>query len=373
MPDSRMQLLAKKVINHSVSLQRGEKVMITCTLDTLPLAKAIVREAYAAGGIPFVNFVSEELTGEINRGASKEQIAYIIQKDSWKSVEMDAAINLNVARNEHELDISPKEQQRMVEKWSYEYKIDKGILPTPPRLKWTVLLYPSYPVARAAKMPVDEYENLYFAACLIDYACLAKTMEILRSMMNAANRVHILGEGTNLNFSIEDCAAEISAGTWNMPDGEVLCSPKIDSANGYITYNIPSQQKGLTFENVRFACKDGLIVNATANYTDELNAILDCDNGARRIGEFALGTNPAIHRPTGSILFDEKMSGSFHFTPGQQIARIGNGNNSQLHWDLVHSNLPQYGGGEIWFDSTLIQKDGRFTSKELASLNPSCS
>lgn len=370
MADPRIEELARRIVTYAVALNKDEKVMINCTPDALPLAKAIVREAYKVGGVPFVNFISEDLTGELNRGATREQTEYLVENEAWKTRDMAAIVNINVPQNVYELDIAARPQREAVAKWTYETKCRIGIAPMRPDMKWTVLTYPSYSVARNAEMPLEEYEELYFAACLIDYEKLSVAMNALARRMMEADMVHIKGVGTDLTFCIKDCPTEISAGTWNVPDGEVLCVPVIDSANGYITYNVPSLQQGIVFENVRLELTNGKITGATANRTAELNAILDTDDGARYIGEFALGTNTAIKRPTGSILFDEKMAGSLHFTPGQQIARIGNGNQSQIHWDLVYCQLLEYGGGEIWFDKELVRKDGMFLAKEFELLNP---
>ena len=128
--------------------------------------------------------------------------------------------------------------------------------------------------------------------------------------------------------------------------------------------------QGFKYENVSFTFENGKIVNATANDTDRINHYLDTDEGARYIGEFAIGVNPNINNAICDILFDEKIAGSIHFTPGNSYDDVGNGNVSAIHWDLVLIQTPEYGGGEIWFDDVLIRKDGRFVLPELDCLNP---
>jgi aminopeptidase len=155
-----------------------------------------------------------------------------------------------------------------------------------------------------------------------------------------------------------------------VPDGEVYTAPVKNSVNGKITYNTPSPYQGIFHQQVSFTFKDGKIIEATSDQTDKLNEVLDTDEGARYIGEFALGLNPAIKEPMGNILFDEKIRGSLHFTPGDSYDETENGNSSSVHWDLVLIQRPEYGGGEIYFDDVLIRKDGIFVINELKGLNP---
>ena len=154
-------------------------------------------------------------------------------------------------------------------------------------------------------------------------------------------------------------------GMFNRPCGETGMGIVQGTANGTIRYNIPSHYKGTLFTDVELTFRDGVIVHATANDTKRLNQILDTDPGARRIGEFAIGFNPLITKPMNDTLFDEKMRMSLHFTPGN-----GGNNPSEIHWDLVQSHDPAYGGGEIWFDDVLVRKDGLFVIDELKGLNP---
>ncbi|TGU85018.1 aminopeptidase, partial [Mesorhizobium sp. M00.F.Ca.ET.186.01.1.1] len=155
------------------------------------------------------------------------------------------------------------------------------------------------------------------------------------------------------------------AGEANIPDGEVFTAPVRDSVNGTISYNTPSPYQGFTYDNIKLTFKDGKIIEATANDTTKINEVFDTDEGARYVGEFAIGVNPYIQNPMKDILFDEKIDGSFHFTPGQAYDDAFNGNKSSIHWDLVMIQRPEWGGGEIWFDDRLIRKDGRFVVPEL--------
>jgi aminopeptidase len=225
-------------------------------------------------------------------------------------------------------------------------------------------------MAQLANTSTEAFEDFYFDVCNLDYAKMSEAMDPLVDLMNKTDVVQIKGPGTDLTFSIKDIPAIKCAGNYNIPDGEVFTAPVKDSVNGTITYNTPSPYQGYTFENVKLTFKDGKIVEATANDTDRINRIFDTDEGARYIGEFAIGVNPYILHPMQDILFDEKIDGSFHFTPGQCYDEAANGNKSAIHWDMVNIQRPDYGGGEMYFDGVLIRKDGRFVIPELDGLNP---
>ena len=226
--------------------------------------------------------------------------------------------------------------------------------------KWSVLRYPNDAMAQLAGVSTEEYEDFYFRACLVDYEKMGRAMEHLEALMDRTDKVRIVGPGTDISFSIKDIPAIKCAGGCNIPDGEVYTAPVRDSINGVITYNTPSEYNGFTFENVRLTFKDGKIVDCDGNDKERLEKVFNTDEGARYVGEFAIGVNPYITKPMNNILFDEKIAGSIHFTPGNCYEDAPNGNKSAIHWDLVLIMTPEYGGGEIWFDDVLIRKDGRF-------------
>ena len=236
--------------------------------------------------------------------------------------------------------------------------------------KWVILRYPNPSMSQLAGMSTEAFEDFYFNVCNLDYAKMYKAMDALKTLMDKTDRVRITAQNTDISFSIKGLNAVKCSGECNIPDGEIYTAPVKNSVNGRITYNAPSINQGLKFENVSLLFKDGKIVEATGNYTEKLNEIFDTDEGARYVGEFALGVNPYIDKPIGDILFDEKISGSIHFTPGQCYDEADNGNHSAIHWDLVLIQTPEFGGGEIYFDDVLIRKDGRFVIPELFALNP---
>lgn len=370
MIDNKIIRLAEMVVNYSIDVQPGEKVIIHCNFDSSELVTALIDEIYRADAFPFVNLINERLDASLSKGTTKQHQRLVNSYDKWKTNKMDAVIYLRSPRNIYESNIVDDQKRTDIRKWNEELRIELGINDRMYEEKPCVMIYPTEFTAVNAKMGYQEYREFYFNACLANYPAMKKALDKLAERMNRVDKVRIIGENTDLQFSIKSMKTLVSAGDRNMPDGEAYVSPVLDSVNGIITYNIPSPRNGTIFEDICFEFADGKIIKATSNYTKRLNDILDIDENARYIGEFAISVNPSIDRPTGSILFDEKMKGAIHFTPGNEIWKAGNGNKSLLHWDIVYSQLPKYGGGEIWFDDELVRKDGVFVVEDLLCCNP---
>ena len=367
MKDPRIDKLAHNLINYSIKLQKGEKVLIENFTLERELVTALVREAYKAGGQPFVSLKDPQVNRSLLLGAQPEQYELMASYEANVMKDMDAYIGLRSSNNINELADVPADKMK-IEGDTIGQKVHRDI--RVPKTKWVVLRYPTSSMAQLAKMSTEAFEDFYFNVCNLDYSKMADAMEPLVELMNRTDKVRLTGPGTDLTFSIKDIPAVKCAGEANIPDGEVYTAPVKDSVNGVITYNTPSPYQGFTFENVVLTFKDGKIIDARANDTERINRIFDTDEGARYIGEFAIGVNPYILEPMQDILFDEKIDGSFHFTPGQCYDEAYNGNSSNIHWDMVNIQRPEYGGGEIYFDGVLIRKDGRFVIPELEGLNP---
>lgn len=363
MRDERYTKLAKNLINYSVDLHPGEKVLISITNGEITMGRELIRAAIEAGGLPFLKLKNSKLNRELLKSATKEQLELQAKLDRAEIEEMDATIAIVRMDNVHEMAGIPAEQLRL---WSQHY--GRHVKTT--HKKWCALRFPNESMAQLAKMSTEDFEDLYFQVCTLDYARMAAALKPLAELMRRTDRVHITGPGTDLTFSIKDMPVIESDGRHNVPDGEIFTAPIRDSVNGTIRYNAPSQYQGFVYENVSFTFRDGKIVEATGNNCERLKRLLDTDEGARYIGEFALGFNPYILQPMTDTLFDEKIAGSFHFTPGNAYEVAHNGNRSSIHWDLVCIQRPEYGGGEIWFDDVLVRKDGRFVLSELEGLNP---
>jgi aminopeptidase len=239
-----------------------------------------------------------------------------------------------------------------------------------PETKWVVLRWPSGSMAQLAQMSTEAFETFYFDVCTVDYERMSEAMVPLKELMETTDRVRLRAPGTDLRFSLKGIPAVLCDGHRNIPDGEVYTAPVRDSVNGTIQYNTPTLYRGVTHNDVRFAFQDGRIVKASSNRSEHLNETLDTDEGARYIGEFAIGFHPLIHNPMKDVLFDEKIAGSIHLTPGMAYKEAWNGNTSNIHWDLVLRMDPASGGGEIWFDDRLVRRDGKFVLDELKGLNP---
>lgn len=367
MVDPRITLLARNLIHYSCALQCGEKVLIENTGLEAPLVKALLKEVYSIGGLPFVSLKDSTIERAWLQGATEEQVKMRAQYEAARMDKMDAYIGIRSGSNSAELSDVPPEKMNLRNNYFWK-PVHENIRVT--KTKWVVLRYPSPSMAQQADTSTEAFEDFYFNVCNLDYARMSRAMEPLVELLNSTDRVKIVGRDTDLTFSIKGLPAIKCAGKRNIPDGEVYSAPVRDSVNGYITYNTPSRFQGFVYEQIRLEFYQGKIVKATANDPERINKVLDTDEGARYIGEFALGVNPYITTPMKDTLFDEKIAGSFHFTPGSAYDGCFNGNKSAIHWDLVCIQTPGYGGGEIYFDDVLVRKDGRFIIKQLEGLNP---
>ncbi len=366
--DERIKKLAHNLVNYSCKVQPGEKVYINYFgEDTTQLAKQLIKEVYKAKGLPFVHYIDNSVLREVLLNCSEEQMELMAEIDCSEMSQMDCYIGVRGSDNISELSDVPEEKMSIYER-IYQTKVHNNI--RVPHTKWVVLRYPNNSMAQLSNTSLEAFEDFYFDVCTLDYSKMNKAMEPLADLMNKTDKVRLVSPGTDLTFSIKDIPAIPCAGEMNIPDGEVFTAPVKDSVNGILTYNTPSVLQGFTFENISLEFKDGKIINATANDTERINKIFDTDEGARYVGEFAIGVNPYVTKPMKDILFDEKIMGSIHFTPGNCYDEAPNGNKSAIHWDLVLIQTPEYGGGEIYFDDVLIRKDGRFILPELECLNP---
>jgi aminopeptidase len=366
MKDPRLERMAKGLTNYSVALKPGEKILIEVIDSGIPLALAVVKEVYRAGGYPFVQVRNKQLEREIMLGADEEQLRKWSEFELAQMKEMDAYIGIRATDNVNETADVSGEQQQLYLKSFIKPVLNQRVNHT----KWCIMRYPTASFAQMANTSTEAFEDFYFDVCTLDYRRMEQAMEPLCKLLEATDRVRITGKDTDLSFSIRGMTSVPCAGKMNIPDGEVYTAPLKESVNGTISYNTPAVYQGVTYERIRFRFENGRIVETQCTEAERLNRILDTDEGARYIGEFALGINPYILKPMKDTLFDEKISGSLHFTPGNAYQDADNGNKSAVHWDLVLIQRPEFGGGEIYFDGKLIRKDGRFVLPELEGLNP---
>ena len=365
--DERITKLAKNLVNYSCKVKPGDKVYIHYIgNETENLARAIIKEVYKAGGQAFPHYTGQKVLREMLLNCSEEQLKLMAEVDCLEMSNMDCYIGIRGTENVSELSDVPSEKMNLYETlYSTPVHHDIRVKKT----RWVVLRYPNSAMAQLSGQSTEKFEDFYFKVCTLDYSKMNEAMKSLVEYMNKTDKVHLKGPGTDLTFSIKDIPAIPCAGVLNIPDGEVFTAPVRTSVNGTITYNTPSLYQGFTYENVSLTFKDGKIIKATANDDKRINEVFDTDEGARYVGEFAMGVNPYILNPMKDILFDEKIMGSIHFTPGNCYDEAPNGNVSSIHWDLVLIQTPEYGGGEIYFDDVLIRKDGKFVVPELECLN----
>lgn len=365
MTDPRHRKLARLLVEYSTALKKGDRVLVDAIDVPDEFSVELMRAIRQAGAIPLIEVRHSRLQREILLGTNKEHATLVRDLELFRMKRVQAYIALRGSENATESSDVPTRQVSLYSRTLrpvLDYRINKT--------RWVVLRWPTPSMAQAAGMSTEGFENLFFDVCTMDYGKMARAMAPLHRRMQRADRVHIKSPGTDLTLSIKGIGAKMCQGDRNIPDGEVFSCPVKNSINGRIRFNTPTLYAGTKFENVQLEFKDGRIINATANNTKRLNEVLDTDPGARYTGEFSLGFNPHILNPMCDILFDEKIAGSLHLTPGQAYEECDNGNRSAVHWDMVLIQRPEWGGGEVWFDGELIRQNGRFIPKDLKPLNP---
>jgi len=367
MHDPRFDKLSNLLVSHSTNLQAGENILIEAFDAPPEMTVAILRAAQRAGANPMVNVKQALVTRALLQGATEDSIKLNAEVALRQMEKVAVYIAIRGGYNSAEMGDVPGDKMKLYSAhWVHPVHMELRVKKT----RWCVLRFPSPSMAQEAQMSTEAFEDFFFNVCTMDYSRMQEATEPLKELMEKTDRVHIVGPGTDLTFSIKDIPAIPCYGTHNIPDGECFTAPVRHSVNGLITFNAPTIEHGITHENVALKFRDGQIIEATSSNTAKLQEVLDTDEGARYIGEFSIAFNPYITQPMKDILFDEKIAGSFHFTPGQAYEIADNGNRSEVHWDMVCIQRPEFGGGQIFFDDVLIRQDGEFVLNELKGLNP---
>jgi aminopeptidase len=372
MRDSRLDRLAHLLLNHSLRLNAGDIFQINAIPQAQPLVKALYREAKRQRLYPVVFWTDDEITRleyDLLDPELPATAAFLTRRTAWNAArvaDIQAVLTIRGAVNDRELSGVDPVRQQLVS------KAGEAVSQTiTNERQWVLFYWPTPAQAQQAGLSADDYFDFVLDVSLIDYERLYAAEKALADRLERADRVHVRGPGTDLTFSIAGLPAVCCCGRRNVPDGEVYTAPVRDSVQGTITYNVPAHYWGQTFNNINLTFENGRIAAAHCSGDEALlNLILDTDEGARSIGEFSFGVHPRLRQPVGSTLFDEKIAGSIHFTPGNAYARADNGNRSAIHWDLIQIQRPEYGGGEIWLDGEKLRQDGRFLSDALKDLNP---
>ena len=357
--------LSETIVHYSLDVKPNDKVLITCTSECKPLVLKLIDAITAAGAVPIVKLGDDEIDAYSLQHTGDERIRLLADMAEFDVDHFDCFIHIRYTKNEYETKNVPAEVRRKLGE-AKEHADDIRIN----ERRWTLLNYPSVVDAYKAGMPTEEFFQYAVDVMNVDYKRMYDAILPLKELMEKTDQVRIVGPNTDISFSIKGIPAIPCCGKANIPDGEIYTAPVKESVNGTITYNTPCPYQGNIYTNVSLTFENGKIIKATCDQdNDKLNEIFDTDEGSRYVGEFSFGVNPKILDPMGDILYDEKILGSIHFTPGRAYKDAFNGNLSSVHWDMVLVQRPEYGGGEIYFDGKLIRKDGKFVLPELEALN----
>lgn len=356
------QKLANQLLDHSTELKADENILIqSIGFNSIGLVRALVDQVKKRNAHPFIRIEDPEINRMLlesgsndfwERQASTDQLPLMKQ--------MDAFIGIRGSENIYENScVGPEANKAYSEKFLNPVHFKERVENT----RWCVLRYPSAAFAMNAKMPTERFRKFYFDACLFNYNKLEEAMKPLHERLSQTDMIHLKGRGTDIRFSVKGQNWIPCFGKRNIPDGELFSSPILDSAEGEITYS-PSVYQGKPFEFVKLMVKGGIVVDFDSSNNTALEEILETDEGARRFGEFSFGLNPVIENPMYDILFDEKIYGSNHLTLGNDYEIAANGNESNIHWDLVCI------GPDVYLDGEKVREGRQFITSNLEGLNP---
>ncbi len=365
MVDIREIELAKKLVNYSCKVGKGDKVWIEYSDCSMGFVQEIVKQVLTNGGYPYLKHNERGVKATYLKYGNKNYFEFLAKHDRATMQDCDCAILIGGEANSFEFANVSSENMDIYE----QHYVKPVHLEVRVKKRWVLLRYPTPSFSQSAKMNTSDFENYFFNVCNLDYSKMCNAMDALKQLMENTDEVKIVAPNTNLNFSIKNMQAVKCCGECNVPDGEIYTAPIKDSINGQISFNIPSLYNGVEYRDIKLFFKDGKIIDCNCNEKEKFEKILNTDEGSRYIGEFSFGVNPHVTRPILDILFDEKMCGSIHFAIGNSYDDAFNGNKSAIHWDLICNHNPQYGGGEIYFDGKLIRKNGEFIPADLIALN----
>jgi aminopeptidase len=368
MKDPRMERLAARLVSHACALAPGERVVVESVGAPVEMVLEIARAAKRRGAMPLVWLKDDRVIRETAALYDEADVRFLAECELHALRQAEAIISLRAVHNAHEYGDVPADRFANVLR---HYVGPVHLEHRNRRMRWVALRWPTPAAAQRAAMSTEAFEDFFFDVCLVDYARMEEAIAPLSRLLHATDQVRIEGPGeTDLRFSLKGIGAVPSVGRHNLPDGEIFTAPVRDSVEGRIAFDVRSTYYGTTFSDIRLVFRKGRVVEATADHGGRLNEVLDTDEGARFLGEFALGLNPAITRPIDDLLFDEKMTGSLHVACGNAYDEADNGNRSAIHWDLVLRQTAAAGGGSLFFDGRLVRKDGLFVLPELEALNP---
>lgn len=367
MLDPRLKKVADTVIDYSLSIKMGDKVLIETTKNCSDILKYMIQKISEKGAIPFVMFNETDVKRELLKNGTAEQFQLMKKHTEAILENIDVYINMIDSDNCYDMSDVPSDKKVLYQQYYFKPIYFDIIVP---KLRWITVDYPSVSSAQQFGMSTESYENYFFQAMATDYKLLEEKMLALKELLDRGQHIQILSPTIDLGFDIKQCKSSICSGKINLPDGEIFIAPDLYSANGHILFNVPTRYQGNDFQDLFLRFKNGHVIEYNARYNiEKLKQILESDEGNKYIGEFAFGTNPNIEIPRSNILFDEKILGSFHIALGNSHDLSDNGNRASIHWDIVNMMTLEYNGGKIIIDDELIQENGIFIPKSLQSLN----
>ncbi|NLJ25759.1 MAG: aminopeptidase [Firmicutes bacterium] len=364
MIDPRLVKMAEVLIDYSLELKPGDKFLIESTDLATPLIKEVYRTALLRGAHPEVQQQVEGLSRILYTTASDEQLRYVSPLREKVILEYDAFLSIQADYNTK--DLTNVDANKMALRRQAMAPLNQRFMERAAQgeMRWCVALYPTQGLAQEAAMSLDEYADFVMEACLLNTPCPVAAWQDVHDkqqryaeFLNGIDLIEVKAKDTDLRLSVKGRTWENCDGKMNFPDGEVFTAPIEDSVEGVIRFSFPGIYSGKEVEDIRLTFKEGKVVEATAAKGEELlHSLLETDEGARRVGEFAIGTNFGITKFTRNMLFDEKIGGTIHLALGSTYYETGGKNESGIHWDML---CDMRDGGEIYADGKLIYRNGK--------------
>lgn len=365
MTDIRVQRLADVLVNYSTRVQPGEWVGILGDTAALPALRAVYEAVIKAGGNPSLMLYDEAMTRSFYRHANDEQLAWLDPSQTLYYEQADVYIRVGATRNTRAMTHIPAarvQQHRKARSVWLDTRLNRA---AEGKMKWVGTWYPTDASAQEANMSLEEYEAFVYSATFCDLDDPVSEWKKLSAMqqekidwLQGKSQFTLKGPNVDLTLSVAGRTFINSDGHANMPSGEIFTGPVEESVNGWVRYTYPTIVSGRAIRGIELTFVDGRVEKATAEENEELLLeALNTDEGARYLGEFAIGTNFGIQQFTGNILFDEKIGGTFHTAVGRSYKETGGKNESAVHWDMICDLRTE---SEIHVDGELFYKNGEF-------------
>lgn len=353
MVDLRIKKLADILVNYSINVKKGNKISLNFGIEAKELALECYKLILQNEAFPLIRVSVPGFGYQFYKLATDKMLIKKPEMELYRAKKLDGTISIGAEYNTRELtNIDPKKislRSRTVK------PISNIILK---KNNWVICEHPTDSMAQEAEMSLEELQDFVYSACLQDWKKMSKKQDKLKKILDKGNKAQIIGDNTDISFSIKGRQGIKCDGHRNMPDGEVFIGPVETSTKGYIQYSFPAIKNGVAVPDVRLEFKNGKVVKTKASKNEQyLQQMIKTDPGACRLGEFGIGLNFGIKKFIRNILFDEKIGGTIHLALGMAY-KEGNGKNeSAIHWDMI-KDLRQ--GGKIIIDGKVIQKNGKF-------------